>query len=576
MITDCRKMRSILLYIFIVLGSILSLAQVTAPRQEPATGNAFGLFVHTPKHEVRAVWLTTISGLDWPKTLAKGEASVKKQKEELTQTLDHLREAGINTVLFQTRVRATTVYPSAYEPWDASLTGTVGRSPGYDPLAFAIEECHRRGMELHAWVVTIPIGKWTAAGCQRLRKKYPKLVRKIGDEGYLNPEQSQTAHYLADICEEITRNYDVDGIHLDYIRYPETWKIKVSRPQGRQFITTIAETISRRVKALKPWVKMSCAPIGKHDDLSRYRSGGWNAHTTVCQDAQEWLRTGIMDQLYPMMYFQGNNFYPFAIDWAEHSYGRTVVSGLGIYFLSPKEKNWSLDVVTREMFLTRQLGIGHAYFRSQFLTDNTKGIYSFVSKRFDTTPALVPPMTWMNAEAPAAPATVHLDTASNMLSWDAVTAKESYILYNVYASHEWPVDTENAENLMAVRTRETSLKVPTGCYYAVAACNRYGMESTATQSHHFDKPQRKNLQALTPDGFLRCDGRQLSLPPFDDRLGIDIDMLTVVTLEGCIVKTIPRTGNTVDVSTLREGVYQLRSLDRRGATHLLGYFTLRR
>ena len=534
------------------------------------------LTAHCQKHEVRAVWLTTIGGIDWPRS-----TNATAQKRELTQMLDQLKRAGVNTVLLQTRVRATTIYPSQIEPWDLCLTGTHGRSPGYDPLQFAIDECHRRGMELHAWIVTIPIGKWTSAGCQRLRKKYPRIVRKIGDEGYLNPEQAQTASYLAGLCEEITRNYDVDGIHLDYIRYPETWKIKVSRSQGRQFITNIAETISRRVKALKPWVKMSCAPIGKHDDLSRYRSGGWNARTTVCQDAQEWLRTGVMDQLYPMMYFQGNNFYPFAIDWAEHSYGRTIVSGLGIYFLSPKEKNWPLDVITRELFLTRQLGIGHAYFRSQFLTDNTKGVYTFVRKQFDATPALIPPMTWMNTEAPEAPANVTLDEDTHTLSWQpgrlTPKAKEEaaapYILYNVYASHEWPVDTDNPQNLMSTYVRSTSLTVPAGCYYAVTACSRYGLESRPTQSHQFDSPQSRPSKETTTKGLLPCDGHWLTLPPSDDQL--DIDMLTVVTLQGAIVMTLPAQDKTIDVSTLPEGIYQLRSLNRRGTTHLLGYFVIR-
>ncbi len=84
-------------------------------------------------------------------------------------------------------------------------------------------------MECHAWVVTIPVGKWNALGCKSLRSRFPGLIRKIGPDGYMNPEDNRTADYLAQICGEITRNYDVDGIHLDYIRYPETWNIKVSR-----------------------------------------------------------------------------------------------------------------------------------------------------------------------------------------------------------------------------------------------------------------------------------------------------------------------------------------------------------
>ena len=123
------------------------------------------------KHEVRAVWLTTIGGLDWPHSYAQTAHSIEKQKNELRSILDRLQSANINTILLQTRVRATTIYPSDIEPWDGAMSGHPGQSPGYDPLAFAIDECHRRGMELHAWIVCIPIGKWNGYGCRQLRKR---------------------------------------------------------------------------------------------------------------------------------------------------------------------------------------------------------------------------------------------------------------------------------------------------------------------------------------------------------------------------------------------------------------------
>ena len=120
---------------------------------------------------------------------------------------------------------------------------------------------------------------------------------------------------------------------------------------------------------------MSCSPIGKYKDLDRQESYGWNAYTRVCQDAQQWLRDGIMDQLYPMMYFDGKHFYPFASDWSDNRYDGQTAAGLGIYMLSPKERNWSLSAVERQMNVARQMGLGHAYFRTKFLTDNVKGIY---------------------------------------------------------------------------------------------------------------------------------------------------------------------------------------------------------
>lgn len=443
-----------------------------------------------PKHEVRAVWLTTIGGIDWPHSY-----STATQQRELIDILDQLQQAGINMVMIQTRVRATTIFPTTTEPWDGCITGHPGTAASYDPLQFCIDECHRRGMECHAWIVTIPVGKWNGLGCKQLRQKYPALIKKIGEEGYMDPEKPETGDYLAKFCAEVTRKYDVDGIHLDYIRYPETWKIKVSKNQGRQYITDIVRKINRAVKPLKPWIKLSCSPIGKYDDLTRYRSNGWNANTTVCQDAQGWLRDGLMDALFPMMYFQGNNFYPFAVDWLEHSYGRIIAPGLAVYMLHPREKNWDLEVITREMNVLRDLGLGCTFFRSKFFTDNTKGIYDFTCD-FNVTPALIPPMTWASKQAPSAVSRLQVKRgmSADIISWQKAidNSGADYLLYNVYASDHQPVDVRNPQNLIAARQRELQITVPhkgRPLYYAVTAMNRYGQESEPASMQGVSSPR---------------------------------------------------------------------------------------
>lgn len=529
-----------------------------------------------PKYEVRAVWLTTIGGIDWPHSYASSNYSIERQKDELRTILNRLQRANINTVLLQTRIRATTIYPSEYEPWDGCLSGKPGKSPGYDALKFAIDECHRRGMELHAWVVAIPVGKWNATGCARLRKRHPGLVKKIGAEGYMDPEKPQTAEYLADLCAEITGNYDVDGIHLDYIRYHETWPMKVSRRQGRANITNIVRAISHRVKSIKPWVKMSCSPIGKYKDLSRFSSYGWNAYERVCQDAQAWLRDGLMDALFPMMYFRGNQFYPFALDWSEQSYGRIVAPGLGIYFMSPGEKDWPLSDITREMLTLRHYGMGHAYFRSKFFTDNVKGIYDFAKETFNRHPALIPPMTWESTTIPATPSALSRKKHSGdveMLSWRPVDKDTTKIMYNVYCSREYPVNTDDACNLIMARLQKTSIIIPRdpSRYYAVTALDRYGNESKPLQEKHV---QNTAPATKLPDGLLKCDGKTLRLPEKSNVL--DASFMTIETLQGHIVATRPYKGSTTDVSRLPEGMYVLRSLGRKGVSHRLGHFIIRR
>ena len=346
-------------YLFHLIILIISISHANFLNAKSKGKDFFQLY---PKYETRAVWLTTLSGLDWPHS-----RSAETQKKELTEILDKLQDANINTVLFQTRIRGTVAYPSAMEPWDGCFTGTPGRSPDYDPLAFAIDECHKRGMEIQAWIVTIPIGRWNSLGCKTLRKKYPGMIMRKNNEGFIDPSNPLSATYITNICKEITNNYDIDGIHLDYIRYPENLLSKrADKETAKRNITKIVSTVSKEIKKIKPWVKLSCATIGKYSDLPRRASHGWNALNRVNQDAQAWMRAGYVDQLYPMIYFRGNNFYPFALDWKENSFESSVISGLGAYFLSPHEGNWPLEEITRQMNVSRSAGIGCAFFRAKF------------------------------------------------------------------------------------------------------------------------------------------------------------------------------------------------------------------
>ena len=450
-----------------------------------------------PKYEVRGVWITTLGGLDWPKTKATSPARREQQKQELCQILDQLKAANINTVLFQTRIRGSVIYPSKIEPWDVSLTGQFDKDPGYDPLAFAIEETHRRGMELHAWVVTVPGFKTKDAGkmgAKSLLKTHPDLLKKHNDMYYLDPGLPGSDDYLTNICKEIVGRYDVDGIHFDYIRYPEnaesfpdaaTYKKfggKQSKTDWRRSnITRMVSKAHKAVKALKPWVRLSCSPVGKFRDMRRFSSYGWNAYAAVYQDAQGWLRQGIMDLLFPMMYFQGNHFYPFAVDWQENSYGRPIVPGLGIYFLSPREKDWDLGIIQRELCYMRQQGLqGQAYFRSQFLTDNTKGLYDYLKTAYYPYPALLPPMTWESSTRPAAPVVKEERTGPTTvcLRWEPVKDCR----YVIYGSKELPVDTSDPANIITVTSQcEYSYNLLSstllGLHFTVKSLDRYGNES---------------------------------------------------------------------------------------------------
>lgn len=543
-------------------------------------GQIFYAVNPNPKYEVRAVWLTTIGGIDWPHSYAQSERSAEKQKEELRAILDRLQKANINTVLLQTRIRATTIYPSQYEPWDGCLSGFPGKSPGYDALRFAIDECHKRGMEVHAWVVTIPVGKWNSYGCRQLRKRFPRLIKRIDQDGYMDPEATQTGCYLAEMCREIVQRYDVDGIHLDYIRYPETWKFRIGKDQARGNITRIVEKIHQAVKKEKPWVKMSCSPIGKFDDLSRYWSHGWNAYTKVAQDAQAWLKDGLMDELFPMMYFRGDQFFPFAIDWKEHSYGKIIAPGLGIYFLDPKEGKWNISDITSELYHLRNIGEGHAFFRNKFLLDNHQGVYDFVTAHFNRYPALVPPMTWESNKRPLQPVTLCIEEneGTTTLRWDnslqyedGTAIKTPTIYNNVYASKEYPVDVHDARNLILTRTTKRQLTTRTGntpTYYAVTTTDGFGNESRAKQQN-----QTAVLRTTTRYGKacrLTTTGESIILPSSIHET--DCQYMIVKNMQEQAVYITKPQNREINIKKIKDGIYTLNCVNYRNIEHTLGTF----
>ena len=456
-------------------------------------------FVEAPKHEYRAVWLTTIKGLDWPKEEARGDYAM--QREHLCRVLDSLQAININTILLQTRVRGDVIYPSAIEPYAPVFTGRHDVGPDYDPLAFAIEECHKRGMQLHAWLVTIPLGDALYVkghGSRSLPRHKPAQCTKFKGSWYMEPSHPATAEHLGNLVEEIVTRYDVDGIHFDYIRYPEgnenypDWTLYNKNRRGmskaawrRDNITRLMSAMYARVKSIKPWVCVSAATLGKHDDVARYSSYGWNAYHTVHQEAQEWMRRGIVDAIFPMLYYTDNHFYPFVCDWGEHSYGRHVVAGIGTYQLHEEEKDWELEEVVRQLHVVRahpQVA-GAAQFRSEFVTNNTKGVYELLEAQYPYL-ALVPPMPWLDATPPTMPQGLKAEQSKYALTltWQA----EEGVTYNIYSSTTSPVDTDNPANLCRAYSRDTTYTVAmpsiaTPRHYAVTAIDRYGNESEAAQ-----------------------------------------------------------------------------------------------
>lgn len=451
----------------------------------------------SPKYEIRGVWLTTNWGLDWPRQIVKTKADVKKQKEELCSLLDQVQKMNMNVVFFQTRLRGDVLYPSRYEPWSSVLTGISGKYPGYDPLRFAIDECHKRGLQCHAWIVCMPVGNTRqirAQGKNSVVSRHPDMCKYWDREWYLDPGNPKTAHYIASIAEEIVSNYDVDGIHLDYIRYPdkagfpdkETYikynssGVTLNRWR-RENINKIVYAVYDTIKKIKPSVKLSSAVIGKYNTLPMFSSFGWSGIESVHQDPVDWLKHNKHDFIVPMMYFSERSFYPFLINWVENSYGHPIVSGLGAYRLRVDEGNWRLEDFMRQLYDGRRYGAkGQTYYRLENLINNEKFVATALSQAYRY-PALYPPMNYMGENPPESPASlwVECDALRVSLRWSPVSDACKYVLYG---DDRYPVDVDNPANIIVPGTQVCSFKTSKiKRFYAVTAVNMYHQESRPIQ-----------------------------------------------------------------------------------------------
>ena len=468
------------------------------------------LLAAQPKLEIRAVWLTTNYGLDWPSKPFQNERDIEQQKKELAQILDRLQETRINLVFLQTRIRGDVIYPSQIEP-RSEFIKSIYATADYDPLQYAIEACRQRGIECHAWFVVYPLGtetknkrlSWTFA---MLNRKH--LVKTFKKKLYLDPGNPETNTYILSLIKEIVTNYDIDGIHLDYIRYPEnsarfpdndTYQFygygKDRDDWRRENINHLVYAIYDTVKSLKPWVQVSSSVVGMYKEIQGENQQHWTAYYSVFQDPVDWLAKEKHDFIVPMTYYSGVLFYPFVRDWVSRSNNRYVVPGLGAFQMDQNESRWDASVLYDQVNFSREAKTqGNAFFRTAHLLNNSTGFAKELRSRFYATPALLPPLTWLNDMAPDAPASLSAYGIGSFLhlKWDKAPDKDNQpVFYNLYRSETFPVDTQQAENLIAVRLEDNFYQLPvdnrieSGYYYVVTGFDRYHNESVCSKPVYF-------------------------------------------------------------------------------------------
>ncbi|WP_099465825.1 glycoside hydrolase family 10 protein [Parabacteroides provencensis] len=466
--------------------------------------------MNLPKHEVRAVWLTTVYGLDWPHRPATTQAGIKAQQQELCNILDRLQNANFNTVFLQVRLRGNVIYRSAIEPASKVFSGKEGVMPGYDPLAFAIKECHKRGMECHAWFVTFPLGtakNVKEQGRLSVVKRQPKLCKLHNGEWYLDPGVPGTTNYILSLVKEIVNNYDVDGIHFDYIRYPEqanrfpdknVYKMYGKKEPldswRRNNINRMVVEIYDWVKQAKPWVQVSSSPLGKYNRIPRVPDAGWTAYESVFQDPKMWMLRGKQDMIVPMMYYLHDNFFPFVDNWVENCNGRLVVPGLGAYRMDKKEADWTVNDITDQIDYSRYYGgAGCAFFRCENVLDNSKGLYDELVNVYYKYPAQLPPLTWLNNTVPSSPEEVYVQRAGNelKLSWQKPASEKQDLTYTVYYSLSDSIDSDASKCILMTNVHANEIYMPVdssverGYTFSVSASTRYHIEGAPSKETYY-------------------------------------------------------------------------------------------
>lgn len=410
--------------------------------------------------ETRAVWIATNFRLDWPPPTFNAD----EQKSAILEILNNLKRNNFNTIYFQIRSNGVVLFNSSHEPLSPHLTGIVNGDPGYDPLTFVIEESHKRGMEIHAWanMARCFSGSETEIfnDTNHISKKKPEWIVRVNGNGspayWLDPGLPEVKNYLASLLEEVVINYDIDGIHLDFLRYPDkdfkddtSFKMygngKDRDDWRRENITSILQEIFYRTKAIKPWVKVGIAPFGIYKNIKG--AVGTQGFSDVYQDRDEWLRREIVDYIAPQIYwpFDSNpDFGELAKDWVENGKGKNIILGIAPY------KPEVYSQLNRVISFSREVNAsGIAFFRY----GNIKN-YDFSLFREKSYPS---PMPWIDKNLPPAPINLLVTLNKNnfyriSLSWEMPEIDKTFTKPVYFALYNFPTKNFafNSENLFEV------------------------------------------------------------------------------------------------------------------------------
>ena len=433
-----------------------------------------------PNREMRATWFTTHLSIDWPKTMAVDDSSREKQKKEMTDIFDKLVEGNMNAACMQVRSLSDATYKSSYEPWAKVLTGTRGKDPGYDPLAFAIEEAHKRGLELHIWVNPFRVTSsgtistsdkiWQNAGQWIIKYNNGSFSGQIIDPGY--PEARE---YVITVLMEIVNNYDVDGIVMDDYFYPyggtttedadskSKYKPnnvvdvnqdgKTDDDWRRSNVDVCLKELYDTIQAVKPWVRFGMGTFGIWTTQKKAAQAygislpggisGLDDYEVQACNPIEWVKDGYVDYINPQLYWSTNvaaQDYSVLCKWwakdvCEH-FSNQLPDGKKVHFFISQAAYRAYDGYNGYDAgvgeIQKQIGVNRDNLSSGYTGSvfyNTSAyckMHEQLAQTHFTNKALPPAMDWKVKETLDAP--TNLTVNSNTISWQHPTA-ERFTIY---------------------------------------------------------------------------------------------------------------------------------------------------
>ncbi len=399
--------------------------------------------------EFRGAWVSPVESGEWPSRTGMSDA---EQQAELQRLLDRASAIGLNAVVLHVRPAADALYPTTRAPWSSYLVGRGG-VPGYDPLAYAVREAHRRGLQLHVWFNPFraaPPDRREPAGAQRIAGQHPEWLVRYGSQRWIDPGFPDARKDVLESLLEVVDKYDVDALHLDDYFYPYreeatvTRRVRVGRhlrrvrssytiafdddaswarygnganrsAWRRENVSDFVRQLYAGVKARKPWVMVGISPFGIWRPGSPAGVSGLDAYEEIYADSRRWLREGWVDYLAPQLYWESDGeqarFRKLDAWWrGENPQQRHLWPGLLTMRVAEGHNRWPAGEIAREIELLRAArqpageSQGHVHFRLRsLLADAAGALGDRLAGTLYADPALPPASPWLGAAVPAAP-----------------------------------------------------------------------------------------------------------------------------------------------------------------------------